>query len=33
MLVAGIVLVLAQIGAVLWFLRFWSKPEVRAAFR
>jgi hypothetical protein len=33
MLVAGVVLLFAQIGAVLWFLRFWSKPEVRAAFR
>jgi hypothetical protein len=32
-LVAGVVLLVAQIGAVLWFLRFWSKPEVRAAFR
>jgi hypothetical protein len=33
MLVVAIGLVLAQIGAVLWFLRFWRKPEVRAAFR
>lgn len=33
MLVATGVLVIAQIGAVLWFLRFWRKPEVRAAFR
>jgi hypothetical protein len=33
MLVASVVLLLAQIAAVLWFLRFWSKPEVRAAFR
>jgi hypothetical protein len=33
MLVAGVVLLVAQIGAVLWFLRFWSKPEVRDAFR
>jgi hypothetical protein len=33
MLVASVVLLLAQIGAVLWFLRFWRKPEVRAAFR
>ena len=33
MLVASAVLLVAQIGAVLWFLRFWRKPEVRAAFR
>lgn len=33
MLVAGVLLLVAQIVAVLWFLRFWSKPEVRAAFR
>jgi len=33
MLVASAVLLVAQIGAVLWFLRFWLKPEVRAAFR
>ena len=33
MLVASAVLLVAQIGAVLWFLRFWQKPEVRAAFR
>ena len=33
MLVAAAGLVLAQLGAVLWFLRFWRKPEVRAAFR
>ena len=33
MLVASAVLLGAQIGAVLWFLRFWQKPEVRAAFR
>lgn len=26
-------LLVAQIVAVLWFLRFWRKPEVRAAFR
>lgn len=26
-------LVLAQLGAVLWFLRFWRRPEVRRAFR
>jgi len=32
MLVAGFVLLVAQIGVVLWFLRVWSKPEVRAAF-
>ena len=33
MLVASAVLLVAQIAAVLWFLRFWRKPEVRAAFR
>jgi hypothetical protein len=33
MLLASAVLLVAQIGAVLWFLRFWRKPEVRAAFR
>jgi hypothetical protein len=33
MLVASAGLVGAQIGAVLWFLRFWSRPDVRAAFR
>jgi hypothetical protein len=33
LLVAGVGLLLAQIAAVLWFLRFWRKPEVRAAFR
>jgi len=33
LLVAGAVLLVAQIGAVLWFLRFWNRPEVRAAFR
>lgn len=33
MLVAGAVLLVAQVAAVLWFLRFWLKPEVRAAFR
>lgn len=26
-------LLLAQVGAVLWFLRFWRRDEVRAAFR
>ena len=33
MLVASSALLFAQIGAVFWFLRFWRKPEVRAAFR
>jgi hypothetical protein len=33
MLIVAIALVVAQIGAVLWFLKFWRKPEVRAAFR
>jgi hypothetical protein len=33
MLVAAAILLVAQIGAVLWFLRFWLRPEVRAAFR
>jgi len=33
LLVASAVLLVAQIGAVLWFLRFWGKPEVREAFR
>jgi hypothetical protein len=33
MMVASAALLLAQIGAVLWFLRFWSKPDVRDAFR
>ena len=33
MLVASAVLLVAQIAAVLWFLRFWRRPEVRAAFR
>lgn len=33
MLVAGLVLLLAQIAAVLWFLKFWLRPEVRDAFR
>ena len=32
-LVASGVLLVAQIAAVLWFLRFWSRPEVRAEFR
>jgi hypothetical protein len=26
-------LLVAQGGAVVWFLRFWRRPEVRAAFR
>ena len=33
MLVASAVLLVAQIVAVLWFLRFWRRPEVRAGFR
>jgi len=33
MLVASAVLLVAQIAAVLWFLRFWRKAEVRGAFR
>jgi hypothetical protein len=33
LLVAGAGLLVAQIGAVFWFLRFWLRPEVRAAFR
>ena len=33
MLVVASVLVIAQIGAVLWFLRFWLKPDVRRVFR
>jgi len=33
MLLAGAALLVAQVAAVLWFLRFWRKPEVRAAFR
>ncbi len=33
MLVASAALLLAQLLAVLWFLRFWRKPEVRDAFR
>jgi len=31
-LVGSVVLLLAQIVAVLWFLRFWRKAEVRAEF-
>ena len=33
MLLASAALLAAQIVAVLWFLRFWRRPEVRAAFR
>jgi hypothetical protein len=33
LLIAGVLLLVAQIAAVLWFLRFWRKPEVREAFR
>jgi hypothetical protein len=33
MLVTAAALLLAQIAAVFWFLRFWRKPEVREAFR
>lgn len=33
MLIASAALVIAQILAVLWFLKFWLKPEVRQAFR
>ena len=33
MLVASAVLLVAQIAGVLWFLRFWRRPEVRAGFR
>ncbi|HEX4825278.1 MAG TPA: hypothetical protein VFV19_13310 [Candidatus Polarisedimenticolaceae bacterium] len=29
----ALLLFVAQVGAVLWFLRFWRKDEVRAAFR
>ena len=32
MLIASAALIVAQIVAVLWFLRFWRRPEVRAAF-
>jgi hypothetical protein len=33
MALASAALMLAQIGAVLWFLRFWRRAEVRDAFR
>jgi hypothetical protein len=33
LILAAAGLVLAQVGAVLWFLRFWRKTEVREAFR
>ncbi len=33
MLAVSAGLLVAQIVAVLWFLRFWRRPEVRAAFR
>ena len=33
MIAVGIALLLAQVGAVIWFLRFWRKAEVREAFR
>jgi len=33
MLLASAGLLAAQVVTVLWFLRFWRKPEVRAAFR
>jgi hypothetical protein len=33
MLVASAGLLVAQIAAVLWFLRFWRRPDVRAAFQ
>ena len=29
----GVVLLSAQVGAVVWFLRFWRRDEVRAAVR
>jgi len=29
----AVVLFFAQVGAVVWFLRFWRREEVRAAFR
>jgi hypothetical protein len=32
MLIGSVVLLVAQIAAVLWFLRFWCRPEVRARF-
>lgn len=31
--VIAVVLLVAQVVAVLWFLRFWRRDEVRAAFR
>ncbi len=33
MLATAAGLLLAQVGAVLWFLRFWRRDEVRSAFR
>jgi hypothetical protein len=33
LLAVSVGLVVAQLAAVLWFLRFWRRPEVRAAFR
>lgn len=33
MIALSAALLVAQVGAVLWFLRFWRKSEVRAAFR
>ena len=32
-IVTALVLLVAQVIAVLWFLRFWRRPDVRAAFR
>ena len=32
MLIGSVVLLVAQLAAVLWFLRFWCRPEVRADF-
>lgn len=32
LLVAALILMIAQIVAVLWFLRFWRRPEVREFF-
>ena len=32
MVIGSAVLLVAQIAAVFWFLRFWRTPEVRAAF-
>ena len=29
----SVVLLVLQVGAVLWFLRFWNRPEVRDRFR